>query len=65
MNRYLKAALRCTEATSPEERDGIRDDLEQYYLCLPEDLLSFNNIVEIHEAETMIWFHGTYILTCM
>ncbi|PVH75267.1 hypothetical protein DL98DRAFT_320101 [Cadophora sp. DSE1049] len=42
---------------------SVRNTLELYYLHYPRHLLEFSSLQYVYQAESMIWFHGIFMLT--
>lgn len=40
------------------------DELEEYFLNFPTQLLAYSSLNFAYEAEAMVWFHGIYIVLC-
>ena len=40
------------------------NELEEYFLNFPTDLLDYASLNFAYEAEAMVWFHGIYIVQC-
>jgi hypothetical protein len=43
---------------------GCTNDLEDYFLNFPTEVLGYESLGSAYEAEAMLWFHGIYIILC-
>lgn len=40
------------------------DDIEEFYILFPPQLLKFDDLSFLYQAEAMLWMHGLFIILC-
>ncbi|KAJ9418962.1 hypothetical protein FOXG_17213 [Fusarium oxysporum f. sp. lycopersici 4287] len=59
--RLANAVVQEPKPSSRTWRD-IYDDIEEYYIVFPSELLRFNDLKFLYQAEAMTWMHGLFII---
>lgn len=64
LSRTLQQILEAGPQAEDFLIQRMLDELENYYINFPTELLSFEALLWSYQAEAMVWYHGSYILLC-